>query len=91
MTQLTNNIASVTTEITDGSLSFGVELKNYQSNDCKFDHFTLEYLGGGETPSAITPVSRPNSVGQLIYDLSGRRLNRLQKGINIVNGKKRVY
>lgn len=91
MTQLTNNTASVTTEITDGSLCFGVELKNYQSNDCKFDHFTLEYLGGGETPSAITPVSRPNSVGQLIYDLSGRHLNSLQKGINIVNGKKRVY
>ena len=91
MTQLTNNTASVTAEVTDGSLNFGVELKNYQSNDCKFDHFTLEFLGGNETSSIITTTSRPNSVGQLIYDLSGRRLNRMKKGINILNGKKRVY
>ena len=91
MTQLNNNTASVTTEVTDGSLNFGVELKNYQSNDCKFDHFTLEYLGSIETSSVSTPANSPNSVTQLIYDLSGRRLNRLQKGINIVNGKKRVY
>lgn len=40
-----SNVVSVTTTVTDGHLTFGVELKDYQSNDCKFDHFTLEYLG----------------------------------------------
>lgn len=40
-----SNVVSVTTTVTDGHLTFGVELKGYQSNNCKFDHFTLEYLG----------------------------------------------
>ncbi len=40
-----SNVVSVTTTVTDGHLTFGVELKDYQSNNCKFDHFTLEYLG----------------------------------------------
>lgn len=29
-----------------------------------------------------------NKTGNVIYDLSGRRVNRLQQGVNIVNGKK---
>lgn len=54
MTQLTDNKASITLEITNGKLEFGVRLKNYTSNDCKFDHFTLEYLGGWSVPVAFT-------------------------------------
>ena len=81
---------SVSTQVTDGQLTLGVELKNYQSNDCKFDHFTLEYLGGSE----ITGIKafddlRMNNV-QSIYDLQGRRLARPTKGLNIVDGKKVV-
>jgi alpha-L-fucosidase len=45
MTQLTDNTVRLTTNVTDGMLTLGVKLENYTSNDCKFDHFTLEYLG----------------------------------------------
>ena len=91
MTQLTNNTVSVTTEITDGQLTLGVELKNYQSNDCKFDHFTLEYLGGAES-TGIEAVNAPTSpfgkANEAIFDLTGRRLSRPAKGLNIIGGQK---
>ncbi len=77
---------SVTTEITDGKLNFGVRLKNYQSNDCKFDHFTLEYLGAGSTGIGATTLDAASPV-ENIYDLTGRRLARPTKGLNIVDGK----
>ncbi len=98
MTQLSDNTASVTTTVTDGVLTFGVELKSYQSNDCKFDHFTLEFLGSN-MPNGIslTPDSSPKGEGsmkaeQSIYDLAGRQMvnRRLSKGIYILNGKKAV-
>jgi hypothetical protein len=75
MTKLSNNKASITLDITDGSLEFGVRLKNYQSNDCKFDHFALEYLGGYEDPTAIS--NKPFVVSSSVpafYTLSGMRL-----------------
>ena len=75
MTKLSDNKCSITLDITDGSLEFGVRLKNYQSNDCKFDHFALEYLGGYEDPTAIS--SRPFAVNSSVpayYTLSGMRL-----------------
>ena len=93
MTKLTDNSVSVTTEITDGQLTIGVELKNYQSNDCKFDHFTLEYLGDGQTATAVNDVPSTTSFNpssQLIYDLAGSRRATLRKGFNIVDGKKVV-
>jgi alpha-L-fucosidase len=89
MTQLTDNTVSITTEVTDGQLTFGIELKDYQSNDCKFDHFTLEYLGrhNGITGISILPVE-DNSKSTLIYDLTGRRINHPSKGLYVVNGQK---
>ena len=91
MTKLTNNTASITTEIADGKLTFGVELKNYQSNDCKFDHFTLEYLGDDNETMGISDLSPLNTYpAPQIYDLQGRRLVRPAKGVNIVGGKKVV-
>ena len=81
MTQLTNNTASVETIISDGLLSLGVELKDYQSNDCKFDHFTLEYLGNPDGTTGISDAERLNDKGQMtnerrgeVYDLQGRRI-----------------
>ena len=82
---------SVDTEVADGVLTLGVELKNYQSNDCKFDHFTLEYLGGASETTGISDLSPLSaSPSPLIYDLQGRRLARPAKGLNIVAGKKVV-
>lgn len=49
---------------------------------------TLYVLSG--TGTGIDPVVTAPAAKSGIYSLDGRRLNRLQKGINIVNGKK-VY
>ena len=43
------------------------------------------YLGGGE--DAIKSVFDGVAAGE-VYDLSGRKLSKLQRGVNIVNGKK---
>ena len=91
MTQLTNSTASVITEIADGLLTLGVELKNYTSNDCKFDHFTLEYLGD---PNATGIENMENEAFRTknvnaVYDLQGRKLvNQQKRGIYIKDGQK---
>lgn len=92
MTQLTDNKASITLEITNGKLEFGVRLKNYQSNDCKFDHFALEYLGGYVDPTAVGEVPAIDSAKpaqSAIYDLMGRRLlKKPTSGYYIQGGEK---
>ena len=97
MTKLTNNTASVTTEVTDGKLTLGVELKSYTSNDCKFDHFTLEYLGGDNTATGINDVNRTSTGNNRYYDLQGRSIIQpkanggapsLKSGLYIIDGKK---
>ena len=87
MTRLTNNVASITTTVTNGTLRFGVKLQNYQSNDCKFDHFTLEYISA-PVQTNVTSLRSPNDDCSLIYNLNGQRRNQLQKGVNILNRKK---
>ena len=83
---------SVLTDIEDGTLLFGVELKNYQSNDCKFDHFTLEYLGSNNIPDFIEAIQDNNDaqggaqggVADAVFDFSGRARTHLLHGFNIV-------
>ena len=58
-----------------------------------FDDFQLFYLGGDldEKPvdSAINEVVANNTKkSAAIYNISGQRINALQKGLNIVGGKK---
>ena len=85
---------SVTTDVTDSHLRLGVELKQYQSNDCKFDHFTLEYLGGDNGTTSIDNVQTSNgqqpATKGTIYDLNGLPHHHPLKGINILNGQKVV-
>jgi hypothetical protein len=65
-----------------------VELTNYQSNDCKFDHFTLEYLGQGSATGISNLTSgQENRLNEEYFDLQGRRLSHPGKGINIRNGQ----
>jgi len=45
------------------------------------------FFFGDDTATAIQSVFSGVAAGE-IYDLSGRKLNKLQKGVNIVNGKK---
>ena len=89
MTVLKNDAASVVTEVENGTLTIGVKLEGYTSNDCKFDHFTQEYLGHkNEETDAIHTLTKGTDAHSLIYDLNGRRVLSLKKGFYIVNGKK---
>ena len=87
-----SGVVSVTTEIADGTLNFGVELKNYQSNDCKFDHFSLECLGAAEDVTGVETLA-PDNHNSTYYDIFGRKLSGKpsQKGIYIMNGKKYLF
>ncbi|MBQ7662960.1 MAG: alpha-L-fucosidase [Prevotella sp.] len=90
MTQLVDNNAVVTTKVTDGKLTIGVKLENYTSNNCKFDHFVLEYLGDENNTVPVSGTHmQTTDARQLIYDISGRQRAKMQKGLNIV-GKKKV-
>ena len=83
------------TEENKGFLSIG-----FEKTDCtKFDwvvadNFRLLYYGK-EKPTGIEGVSEQvapwQQNGTAIYNLQGQRLSRIQKGVNIVNGKKVMY
>lgn len=69
-----------------GDLKFGLRKTVGIGNDWLiFDDFELYYLGKNAT-TAIKSVD--NAAEQTIYNVAGQKLNTLQKGINIVNGKK---
>ncbi len=58
-----------------------------------FDDFTISYLGNGDEnmPEAVESVeAAADAANAAIYDLSGRKVSKPQKGIYIVNGKKVV-
>ena len=48
--------------------------------------FIGQYMG--ETTTKIITPSKTNNDDHTIYNLAGQRLSRLQKGLNIVNGRK---
>jgi len=56
-----------------------------------FDDFQLFYLGGDldkKPDTGIKDVIANNAKSAAIYNLAGQRINALQKGLNIVGGKK---
>jgi len=81
---------------TDASIIFTiaenepVEIKASSATWFKVDNFRLTYYGGESTlkPSAIEPTIAKTNAPSAIYNLSGQRLQTLQKGINIIGGKK---
>ena len=46
------------------------------------------YLDGNGETTGIESIFGGNDEETVIFDLAGRRLNKLQKGVNIVNGRK---
>lgn len=75
----------------DGVKPVSVGLQVYQTNASWIvaDNFTLRYLGT-KAPVAIETIGQDAATlaNKTIYNLNGQRLGRLQKGINIVDGKK---
>ncbi len=69
-------------------LTLGIRKATTISNDwCIFDNFKLYYLGT-EAPDAIHEVDQESKGDGAIYNVAGQKLSVLQKGINIINGKK---
>ena len=74
---------SVVTSVTNGTLEFGVKLENYQSNDCKFDHFTLEFIGtqkpGDVDANGVTEVA---DLDKLVLYLTGKEVEVVNPDVN---------
>ncbi len=58
------------------------------------DNWRLKYLGNSNPQDVIDGIENvnvnDNANAREIYNLSGQRLSKTQKGVNIVNGKKYV-
>ena len=53
------------------------------------DAFELYYVGGGD-PEYTNIENVDVEVETVIYDLSGRRVQKMEKGVYIVNGRKMI-
>ena len=71
-----------------------IEIKASSESWFKADNFRLTYFGTKsekEPTTGIDDIAAPADMSKaVIYNLAGQRIQTLQKGINIVNGKK-VY
>ncbi len=85
----------VDVQVEGGSLTVGLRKSEHISSDWTiWNEFQLLYLGT-ETPTGIEEVADAEAAADAaaqagIYDLSGRKVSKPQKGIYIVNGKKVV-
>ena len=71
------------------ALSFGFDKNTADNGDyCGCDNFRLIYLGA-DPATAISSVS-VKTAQKAIFNVAGQQIKSLQKGINIVDGKK-VY
>ena len=70
-------------------VKIGIRVTDTNANWIAADNWTLSYHGknSGLLPSKLDLIET-EPVEVVIYNLAGQRLNTLQKGINIVNGKK---
>ena len=74
-------------------VTVGLKVEGTNASWLAADNFTLSFIGS-EAPTGIEDIETSGDVLKLenavIYNMSGQRLNRVQRGINIINGKK-VY
>ena len=78
-------------ESADTDLTIGAMTKETNSNWLAVDNFALTYYGKNShlDPSGIIEVNNAEVLrSNVIFNLAGQRINSLQKGINIVGGKK---
>ena len=83
------NVSTETISIVEGeSLTIGVYINNPGTNFAAADNFKL-YYGGAVKPGIDTGIENIATDAEIIiYDLSGRRVEKMEKGLYIVNGKK---
>ena len=71
-----------------GNITFGLRKTTSVSNDwCMFDNWKLYYLGK-DAPEGIETIAADDTTAKGIFNLAGQKLNKLQRGLNIVDGKK---
>ncbi|MCQ2133151.1 MAG: hypothetical protein MJY90_07440 [Bacteroidaceae bacterium] len=72
----------------DGTLRIGVRKSQGLGEDWSiFDTFQIFYLGT-DAPVVIDSIEENATATVGIYNLAGQKLQKLQKGLNIINGKK---
>ena len=70
-----------------GNITFGLRKTTSVSNDwCMFDNWKLYYLGK-DAPEGIETIAADDTTAKGIFNLAGQKLNKLQRGLNIVDGK----
>lgn len=69
----------------DNTLTITVKGSNFAEDNESITVYTVKFEGKGTGINGITTST--NSANGAIYDLSGRQLKTMQKGINIVRGK----
>jgi len=90
--QYTNELDVFLAEGEDLTIGLRLDGDVVNYNWCVFDDFTISYLGNGDEnmPDAINALETQPAKTQGIYDLTGRRVSKAQKGIYIINGRKVV-
>ena len=83
-------LLSVDVNVKDGSLEIGIIEPSAGNTWIVWDNFTLTYRGTGSTGVKEVNATIYNKENGAIYDLSGRRVTTMKKGIYIVNGKKYI-
>ena len=89
-----NYTNTITLEVgEDGIMTIGLRKDTLITNDWTiFNNWTLTYLGSGEEnrPEAVNDIQAAKGAAQTIYNLAGQKVEKVQKGIYIINGKKMV-
>lgn len=83
-------LLSVDVNVKGGSLEIGIIEPSAGNTWIVWDNFTLTYRGIGSTGVKEVNATIYNKVNNAIYDLSGRRVTTMKKGVYIVNGKKTI-
>ena len=83
-------IEPITFEVTDDGMMYVGVYTNALHQWVIFDNFQLLYFGTENPTTGISTVVVNNNQSNAIYNLAGQRVNKAQKGLFIVNGKKVV-
>ena len=73
--------------VIDGGTSSDVSIKNIQFFDTKGNAYLFDAVGIDTETSIDSVVTINNNEAGAVYDLQGRKLSKVQRGVNIVGGK----
>lgn len=85
-TKSANSTKNVNWNDAENLVTITVKGSNYAEDNESITVYTIKFEGTGTGIHNVTSTST-NSANGAIYDLSGRQLKTMQKGINIVRGK----